>query len=34
MVQLVLAGFENDALFDAFRNTSRVAPGCSRSCPR
>ena len=27
MVQLVLAGFENDALFDAFRNTSRVAPG-------
>ena len=27
MVQLVLAGFETDALFDAFRNTSRVAPG-------
>ena len=27
MVQLVLAGFENDSLFDAFRNTSRVAPG-------
>jgi hypothetical protein len=27
MVQLVLAGFENDALFDAFRHTSRVAPG-------
>jgi zinc-ribbon domain len=27
MVQLVLAGFENDAVFDAFRNTSRVAPG-------
>ena len=27
MVQLVLAGFENDALFEAFRNTSRVAPG-------
>jgi zinc-ribbon domain len=27
MVQLVLAGFENDALFDAFRSTSRVAPG-------
>jgi hypothetical protein len=27
MVQLVLAGFENDSLFEAFRNTSRVAPG-------
>ena len=27
MVQLVLAGFENDSLFAAFRNTSRVAPG-------
>jgi hypothetical protein len=27
MVQLVLAGFENDALFEAFENTSRVAPG-------
>jgi hypothetical protein len=27
MVQLVLAGFETDPLFDAFRNTSRVAPG-------
>jgi hypothetical protein len=27
MVQLVLGGFENDALFDAFRATSRVAPG-------
>ena len=27
MVQLVLAGFENDALFEVFRSTSRVAPG-------
>ncbi|MEA2132826.1 MAG: zinc-ribbon domain [Solirubrobacteraceae bacterium] len=27
MAQLVLAGFENDALFNAFRDTSRVAPG-------
>ena len=27
MVQLVLAGFENDALFDVFKSTSRVAPG-------
>ena len=27
MVQLVLGGFENDALFEAFRDTSRVAPG-------
>jgi zinc-ribbon domain len=27
MAQLVLAGFENDSLFDAFRHTSRVAPG-------
>ena len=27
MVQLVLAGFENDALFQVFRSTSRVAPG-------
>jgi hypothetical protein len=27
MVQLVLGGFENDALFEAFRSTSRVAPG-------
>lgn len=27
MVQLVLGGFENDALFDAFRDTSRVAAG-------
>ena len=34
MVQLVLGGFENDALFEAFRDTSRVAPGCSRSCRR
>jgi zinc-ribbon domain len=27
MVQLVLAGFENDSLFDVFKSTSRVAPG-------
>ena len=27
MVQLVLAGFQNDALFEVFRSTSRVAPG-------
>src|SRR3954470_9756192 len=27
MVQLVLAGFENDSLFDVFRSTNRVAPG-------
>jgi hypothetical protein len=27
MVQLVLAGFENDSLFQVFRSTSRVAPG-------
>jgi hypothetical protein len=27
MVQLVLAGFENDALFDVFKSTSRLAPG-------
>ncbi len=27
MVQLVLGGFQNDALFAAFRDTSRVAPG-------
>ena len=27
MVQLVLAGFENDALFQVFRSTSRVSPG-------
>jgi hypothetical protein len=27
MVQLVLAGFENDSVFDVFRSTSRVAPG-------
>jgi hypothetical protein len=26
MCQLVLAGFENDALFDVFRQTDRVAP--------
>jgi hypothetical protein len=27
MVQLVLAGFENDSVFEVFRSTSRVAPG-------